>query len=129
MAATSAACQTVWLRKILTDLKEKQNEATIMFCDNKSTTAMTKNPIFHGRIKHIEIHHLLIRELVARKEIKIEFCNTKTAVTNVQHSADSVGLGAHTSRYECKFRFKIVEGSFIVGEPCKQFTGFAENIS
>lgn len=42
MAATSAACQTVWLRRILADLKEKQDEATIMFCDNKSTIAIDK---------------------------------------------------------------------------------------
>ena len=83
MAATSAACQTVWLRRILADLKEKQDEATIMFCDNKSTIAMTKNPVFHGRTKHIEIRHHFIRELVAKKEIKLEYRSTEEQVADI----------------------------------------------
>ena len=70
-ATASATCQIVWLRRILTNLKEKQDEATIMFCDNKSTITMTKNLVFHGRTKHIEIRHHFIRELVDRKEIKV----------------------------------------------------------
>ena len=89
MAATSAACQTVWLRRILADLKEKQDEATIMFCDNKSTIAMTKNPVFHGRTKHIEIRHHFIRELVAKKEIKLEYRSTEEQVADIFTKAPS----------------------------------------
>ncbi|KAL4325065.1 hypothetical protein GQ457_11G028180 [Hibiscus cannabinus] len=34
MAITSAACQAVWLRRILADMKQHQKEATTIFCDN-----------------------------------------------------------------------------------------------
>lgn len=60
MVATSASCQIVWVRRMLSDLKEKQEEATILLCDNKSTIELTNNPVFHGRTKHIEVRHHFI---------------------------------------------------------------------
>ncbi|KAL8103750.1 hypothetical protein AgCh_028088 [Apium graveolens] len=36
VAAAKATAQAIWLRRILEDIGEKQNEATILFCDNKS---------------------------------------------------------------------------------------------
>lgn len=76
IAATDAACEGVWLRRILKDLKFEQKEPTTIFCDNMSTIAMTKNPVFHARSKHIELRHHFIRELVNEKEISMEFINT-----------------------------------------------------
>ena len=32
--ATSLACQCIWLKRILTDLHQKQEKATEIFCDN-----------------------------------------------------------------------------------------------
>ena len=49
---------------------------TTIFCDNQSTIAMTKNPIFHSRTRHIETRHHFIRELVAKGSIEIAYCNT-----------------------------------------------------
>lgn len=60
VAATKASRHVVCLRRILVDLKEKQDKPTIMYCDNKSNIAMTRNPVFHGRTKHIELRHQFI---------------------------------------------------------------------
>ena len=35
--------------------------------DNMTPISMTKNPVFHGRMKHIELHHHFIRDHVAAK--------------------------------------------------------------
>ncbi|XP_016681202.1 secreted RxLR effector protein 161-like [Gossypium hirsutum] len=35
IAATSAACQAIWLRRVLADLQHEQNGATKIFCDKK----------------------------------------------------------------------------------------------
>jgi len=37
IAATSATCQAVWLRRVLADLQQVQKGATEIFCDNKKT--------------------------------------------------------------------------------------------
>ncbi|XP_059281755.1 secreted RxLR effector protein 161-like [Lycium ferocissimum] len=83
VAATSAACQCIWLRRILADLYQKQEKATDIFCDNKSSIAMTKNPAFHGRTKHIDSCFHFIRELVEKEDIILKFCNTNEQVVDI----------------------------------------------
>ncbi|KAH9292550.1 hypothetical protein KI387_042265, partial [Taxus chinensis] len=43
VAAIGAACQAVWMRRVLTDLQQKQEEATQIFCDKNSAIALSKN--------------------------------------------------------------------------------------
>ncbi|KAA0045829.1 Retrovirus-related Pol polyprotein from transposon TNT 1-94 [Cucumis melo var. makuwa] len=70
-AATSAACQSIWLRRMLTELQHEQEGATVIFSDNKATISMTKNPTFHSRTKHIDIRFHFIRGLVAKEEVSL----------------------------------------------------------
>ncbi|XP_020533827.1 uncharacterized mitochondrial protein AtMg00810-like [Jatropha curcas] len=67
--ATSAACQAIWLRKVLADLQQEQKGAIKIFSNNKAIISMTKNPTFHSRIKHVELRHHYIHDLVARKKL------------------------------------------------------------
>ncbi|KAL7102039.1 hypothetical protein ACP275_08G094700 [Erythranthe tilingii] len=82
IAAADAACEAVWLRRILSDLQEKQVHVTTIFCGNMSTIAMTKNPIFHARSKHIELRHHFIRDLVDEEEISMKFVNPNDQVAD-----------------------------------------------
>ncbi|CAL2268253.1 unnamed protein product [Prunus armeniaca] len=77
ISATSAACEAVWIRRILVDLRQEQNTPTKLYCDNMSTIAMTKNPIFHSMSKHIELRHHFIRKLVEDEEIELKFYGTE----------------------------------------------------
>ena len=45
--------------------------------DNNSAIELSKNHVFHKRIKHIDIRFHFIRELVNNKEICLEFCRSK----------------------------------------------------
>ncbi|KAG8502460.1 hypothetical protein CXB51_000380 [Gossypium anomalum] len=83
MAVTAAAYQAVWIRRILDDLKQTQVEATTIYCDNQSTIAMTKNLVYHSRTRHIETRHHFIRELVAKGDIKMEYCCTEEQVADL----------------------------------------------
>ena len=49
VAATATACQAVWLRRILGDIGMKQNDATAVFCDDRSAITLGRNPVFHSR--------------------------------------------------------------------------------
>lgn len=55
ITATDATCEAIWLRRLLSDLQQVLKEPTIVYCDNMSTIAMTKNHVFHSRTKHIEL--------------------------------------------------------------------------
>ena len=40
--------------------------------DNKSAIALTKNPVFHGRSKHIHRRYHFIRECVENGQVEVE---------------------------------------------------------
>ena len=61
IAVTSAACQGVWFRHLLGDMGVEQPNPTSLFCDNKSTISIAKNPSMHRRTKYIDIRYHFIR--------------------------------------------------------------------
>ncbi|XP_057520731.1 secreted RxLR effector protein 161-like [Amaranthus tricolor] len=85
IAAKNALCKVVWLKKILVDLKHKQKEPTTIFYD-MSTIAMTKNLVFHGRTKHIEIRRRYIQGLVNKKRLSY---NSTGRENNTQASSQN----------------------------------------
>ena len=83
IAINVAACQAIWIRRILEDLNERLEDGTIIYCDNISSIALSKNPVFHGRSKHIEIRYNFIRELVENGDIKMEFCKSEQQLADI----------------------------------------------
>ena len=90
IAATDAACEAIWLRRLLSDLQQKIEEPTVICCDNMSAIAMTKNPVFHARTKHIELRHHFIRDLVGEGEIQLQFVSTNDQPADVLTKAATV---------------------------------------
>ncbi|KAJ9542758.1 hypothetical protein OSB04_029264 [Centaurea solstitialis] len=72
MAATSAACQAVWLRELLAEVTRLKKQKVLIRIDNKSTIALSKNPVFHGRSKHIHTRFHFIRERVENEQVEVE---------------------------------------------------------
>ncbi|KAG6512493.1 hypothetical protein ZIOFF_030614 [Zingiber officinale] len=76
MAATTAACHALWLRSLTSELTGEKPKPVTLFVDNKSAIALMKNPVFHGRSKHIDTRFHFIRECVEKGQILVEFVNT-----------------------------------------------------
>lgn len=91
IAATASSCQAVWLKRLLADVFQEQAVGTKIFCDNKATIAMTKNPAFHSRTKHIDIRYHFIRDLVASGSIMLKHCGTNEQVADILTKALPVG--------------------------------------
>ncbi|XP_048622742.1 secreted RxLR effector protein 161-like [Brassica napus] len=53
MAATEAAKQAIWLKELMVEIMNTEDKKVVLKIDNKSAIALTKNPVFHGRSKHI----------------------------------------------------------------------------
>ncbi|GKD39994.1 hypothetical protein Tco_1260201 [Tanacetum coccineum] len=73
IAATAAATQALWLKRLLSKLTHSKEENVTIMVDNKSAIALMKNPVFHGRSKHIDTKYHFIRECVEREDIQVEF--------------------------------------------------------
>nr|GEX31958.1 ribonuclease H-like domain, reverse transcriptase, RNA-dependent DNA polymerase [Tanacetum cinerariifolium] len=73
IAATAAATQALWLKRLLSRLTHSEEEKITILVDNKLAIALMKNPVFHGRSKHIDTKYHFIRECVERDDIQVEF--------------------------------------------------------
>ena len=51
------------MRRILEKLGHKQDKCIDIFCDNSSTIKLSKNPVMHGRSKHIDVRFHFLRDL------------------------------------------------------------------
>ncbi|CAA7058194.1 unnamed protein product [Microthlaspi erraticum] len=72
MAATEAAKQAIWLQELLSEVTGKDCEKVVVRIDNKSAIALTKNPVFHGRSKHIHRRYHFICECVENEQVEVE---------------------------------------------------------
>ena len=63
MGAAVAACEAVWLKMILRDLRVPITDLIPLYCDNMSNIHLARNPVFHACTKHIEVHYHFIREM------------------------------------------------------------------
>jgi transposase InsO family protein len=83
VAATTAACHAVWLRRLLKDMGHAVKYTTTIFCDNSSAIALSKNHVFHKKSKHIDTRYHFIRELVKEGEISLLFCGSKEQLADM----------------------------------------------
>ena len=72
MAVTEAAKQAIWLQDLLEEIVGAMSEKVMIRIDNKSAIALTKNPVFHGRSKHIHRRYHFIRECVENELIDVK---------------------------------------------------------
>jgi hypothetical protein len=68
---TSAAQELLWIKRLLYELKCYTNKP-VLWCDNKSTVAQTRDPVWSARSKHIEARYFFIRELTQGGEMRTE---------------------------------------------------------
>nr|GEY45025.1 zinc finger, CCHC-type [Tanacetum cinerariifolium] len=73
IAATTVATQELWLKRLLRKLTYSQEEKVIKKVDNKFAIALMKNPVLHGRSKHIDTKYHFIRECIEREDIQFKF--------------------------------------------------------
>ncbi|KAK9681859.1 hypothetical protein RND81_10G032400 [Saponaria officinalis] len=83
VAAATCASQALWLRNILKELQFKQKYSNRLFCDNSSAIKLSRNPIFHGKCKHIDVRYHFLRDLSKDGIIDLVFCKSIDQVADV----------------------------------------------
>ena len=83
IAAAFCACECVWLRRVLEKLGHKEENSTLIQCDNNSTIQLSKNSVFHGRSKHIDIRFHFLRDLTRDKIVELSYCNSQEQVADI----------------------------------------------
>jgi len=51
--------------------------------DNQSAIKLAKNPVQHGRSKHIDTRYHFLRDHVKQKTIELKYCNTTEQIADI----------------------------------------------
>ncbi|CAL8993722.1 unnamed protein product, partial [Prunus brigantina] len=62
---------------------KQHTTATTLFCDNTSAIAMSKNPVFHQRSKHIHRKFHFIRDAIQGGEIDLVYCKGEEQIADI----------------------------------------------
>ncbi|GJR82616.1 hypothetical protein Tco_0153401 [Tanacetum coccineum] len=109
----SACCaQVIWMRTQLLDYEYKYNRIP-MYCDSKSTIAISCHPVQHSKTKHIDIRYHFIKEHVEKGIVELYFFGTKYQLADLFTKALPKErfeyLVHHIWRYKDKVRMQIPE--------------------
>ena len=64
----------------MSGLFDMELDTTIILYDNQSCMNMTKNLVFHDKLKHIEIWYFYIRDMVQKGAINLQYVSTDEQV-------------------------------------------------
>jgi hypothetical protein len=58
-----------------------------LWCDNIGATYLTANPVFHRRMKHVEVDYHFARERVAMKQLEVRSISLKDQLADIMTKA------------------------------------------
>ena len=87
--------ELVWLYRFLKELTVPFSTPIAVYCDSQSALHIAKNPVFHERIKHIEVDCHFVRNQLNEDLISLHHTPTSDqladvltkALTGVKHAA------------------------------------------
>nr|KYP73058.1 Retrovirus-related Pol polyprotein from transposon TNT 1-94 [Cajanus cajan] len=72
VAASWSVCHAVWLLNLLRHMGVIRDEGVVIRVDNKSAIELAKNPVNHGRSKHIDVRFHFIQEQIREGKVELE---------------------------------------------------------
>jgi hypothetical protein len=71
------------MKEVLNNVEEDYCKCITVFCDNSSSIKLSKNPVLHGRTKHINVRFHFIRDLIKKGEVELVYCGTKEQIADI----------------------------------------------
>ena len=72
-ALATIATELSWLHTLFKEFHIFLPHVPVIWCDNVSAIALSANPVFHSRTKHLEVDYHFTREKVLRQQLQIGF--------------------------------------------------------
>jgi len=113
-ALTIAAAELTWICQLFCDMHIPLLIPPLIHCDNIYTLSLASNPIFHSRMKHLQIDYHFVRERVIKGDLLVQHVSSTNQFTDIltkglssplfRHHCSNLMLGSskHTLAGECK---------------------------
>jgi hypothetical protein len=79
----TAACQGICLARLLAELKHEPCTTFLLKMDIQSAIALSKNPVFYDRSKHIDVRFHFIHQCIRDGRMDIEHIRTEEKVAEI----------------------------------------------
>eukprot|EP00253_Pinus_taeda_P029637 PITA_29637 len=113
MVASLAACEAIWMRKILVGLFGSHLEPTVIYCDNQSCIKLSTNLAFHDRSKHIDIMYHHVKDCVQRRIMLLSYIPTE------DQDADILTKALTRSKFEYhRDMIGVADNPYLVEREC-----------
>jgi hypothetical protein len=83
IAAASAACQGVWLSRLISDLTGEAVRKFKLMMDSRSAIELSKNPVYHEWSKHIDTRYHCIRGCVEDGIAEVDHIGTDNQLADI----------------------------------------------
>lgn len=99
-------CEVMWLRQLLSAQGIKPPTSTPLYCYNQAALAIAENPVYHERVKHVDIDYChFIRDQVNSHVVSPTYIPSTSQVADIftkilpisQQSSLLHKLGVHSS--------------------------------
>jgi hypothetical protein len=61
----------------------KEDGPTQIYCDSSSAITLLKNPVLHGRSKHIDVKYHFLRDLTNDGVINLIYCKSEDQIADI----------------------------------------------
>ena len=82
IALVQVAKESIRIQGLLQELGFTAINSKIVYRDNQGSIALTNNPEYHARTKHINILYHFIRECIQNNKIDLKYCPTADMITD-----------------------------------------------
>ena len=83
VAATHAAKESIWLRRLTESLYGPLPSPTPLLCDNQAALRLATDDNYHARTEHIDICFHFIRQTISAGHIDIKYCPTQDMTADI----------------------------------------------
>jgi hypothetical protein len=83
VAAATAACQGIWLSRLIADMVGTKVVTVKLLMDNMSAIALSRNPVHHERSKHIDTKYHFLRECIEEGKVEVDHIGTADQLADI----------------------------------------------
>ncbi|GAA5887223.1 hypothetical protein JCM3774_005659, partial [Rhodotorula dairenensis] len=83
LGLSHASKEAIHLSQLLTELAQGQDHPVVLFGDNQGANALSRDPQFHDRTRHLRLTEHFVREQVQQGELTIEYIPTARMVADI----------------------------------------------
>ena len=83
ISSTLVVCQGIWIGRFMREFSGCDEKRFDLCIDNKSAIEISRNPINHGRTKHIKVGYHFIQNCVEKGKVNLKYVRTEDQLADL----------------------------------------------